>query len=103
VTVDVWLLIAACVATTVLIKAAGPVLLGGRDLPPVALRVIACMAPALLAALVVTTAFAEGRRFEVGADAVGMVAGGILLWRGRSLVLSVLVAMAVTAALRAVT
>ena len=30
---NVWVLIAACVAATVTIKAAGPVLLGGRELP----------------------------------------------------------------------
>ena len=73
---NIWLLIAGCVVTTVLIKAAGPVMLGGRDLPPVVLRVIACMAPALLAALVVTTAFAEGQSYHVGAEVVGIAAGG---------------------------
>jgi branched-subunit amino acid transport protein len=60
------------------------------------------MAPALLAALVVTSAFAEAQGLRVGAEAVGMAAGGVLLWRGRSVVLAVLVAMVVTAALRAV-
>ena len=99
-TADVWLLILGCVATTVAIKAAGPVVLGGRELPPVVLRVIACMAPALLAALVATAAFADGQRYHVGAEAAGMAVGGILLWRGRSLVLAVLTAMVVTAALR---
>jgi branched-subunit amino acid transport protein len=102
VTVDVWLLIACCVVATVLIKATGPVMLGGRELPSVVLRVIACMAPALLAALVVTSALAEGRSFHVGAHVAGMVAGGLLMWRGRSVVLAVLVAMVVTAAIRAV-
>jgi branched-subunit amino acid transport protein len=100
--VNVWLLILGCVVTTVLVKAAGPVMLGGRDLPAVVLRVIACMAPALLAALVVTTTFAEGQNFHVGAEVVGIAAGGLLMWRGRSVVLAVLVAMVVTAALRAV-
>ena len=101
--VDVWLLIAGCVVATVLIKAAGPVALGGRDdLPPVVLRVIACMAPALLAALVATSAFAGRQGYHVGADAVGMAVGGVLMWRGKSLVLAVLVAMLVTASLRAV-
>jgi branched-subunit amino acid transport protein len=98
----VWLLILGCVVTTVAIKAAGPVLLGGRELPPVVVRVIACMAPALLAALVVTSAFTEGHRFHVGAEVAGMTAGGLLMWRGRSVVLAVLVAMVVTAAIRAV-
>jgi branched chain amino acid efflux pump len=99
--VSTWLLIGGCVVATVLIKAAGPVMLGGRELPPVFLRVIACMAPALLAALVVTSVFADGQRYHVGAEAVGVLAGGALLWRGRSVVLGVVVAMAVTAAIRA--
>ena len=50
------------------------------------------MAPALLAALVATSAFADGQELHVGAETVGMLAGGLLLWRGRSVVLAVLVA-----------
>ena len=99
---NVWVLIAACVAATVTIKAAGPVLLGGRELPPVMLRVIAYLAPALLSALVVTAALADGKELHVGAETAGMLAGGVLLWRGKPLVLAVLVAMVVTAGLRAV-
>ena len=99
---NVWVLIAACVAATVTIKAAGPVLLGGRELPPVMLRVIAYLAPALLSALVVTAALADGKELHVGAETVGMLAGGLLLWRGRPLVLAVVVAMVVTAGLRAI-
>ena len=80
---NVWLLIAGCVAGTVVVKAAGPVLLGGRELPAAMIRVVALMAPALLAALVVTAAFADGRHLHVGAETVGMLAGGVLLWRGQ--------------------
>ena len=58
-------------------------LLGGRELPPVMLRVIAYLAPALLSALVVTAAFADGQELHVGAETVGMLAGGVLLWRGK--------------------
>jgi branched-subunit amino acid transport protein len=101
--VNIWLLIACCVATTVLIKAAGPVALGGRRLPEPAMRVVACMAPALLAALVVTAGLADGPRLHIGADTVGMLAGGALLWRGKSVVVAVPVAVAVTALLRAIT
>jgi branched-subunit amino acid transport protein len=78
------------------------VLLGGRELPPVMLRVIAYLAPALLSALVVTAALADGKELHVGAETVGMLAGGLLLWRGKPLVLAVLVAMVVTAGLRAI-
>ncbi len=99
---NIWLLIAGCVAGTVLVKAAGPVLLGGRELPAAMIRVVALMAPALLAALVVTAALADGQRLHVGADTVGVLAGGAVLWRGKSVVLGVLVAVLVTAALRAV-
>ena len=98
---NLWLLIAGCVAGTVVVKAAGPVLLGGRELPAAMIRVVALMAPALLAALVVTAAFADGRDLHVGAETVGMLAGGVLLWRGRSVVLAVLLAVLVTAGLRA--
>ena len=61
------------------------------------------MAPALLAALVVTSALVDQRQLGVGADTVGVLAGGVLLWRGHSVVLAVLVTVAVTAGLRAVT
>jgi branched-subunit amino acid transport protein len=99
---DIWLLIAGCVVTTALIKGIGPVVLGGRELPAVVMRLVASLAPALLAALVVTNALANGQQLEVGADTVGVVAGGVLLWFGRSVVLAVVVAMVVTALLRAV-
>ena len=52
----VWLTIAAVAVASAAIKAAGPVLIGGRPLPALAGRVIALLAPALLAALVVTSA-----------------------------------------------
>jgi branched chain amino acid efflux pump len=77
------------------------VVFGGRTAHPAFLGVVAMMAPALLAALVVTSALADGKRLGAGADTVGMLVGGVLLWRGRSVVLAVVVAVAVTAGLRA--
>jgi branched-subunit amino acid transport protein len=100
--VTIWLTIIGLAMTTVLVKAAGPVVFGGRTPHPAFLRVVAMMAPALLAALVVTSALSDGRHLSVGADTVGVLAGGVLLWRGRSVVLAVVVAVAVTAGLRAV-
>jgi len=97
----IWLTIVGLAVTTALVKAAGPVVFGGREPHPAFMRVVAMMAPALLAALVVTSALADGRELGVGADTVGVLAGGVLLWRGRSVVLAVVVAVAVTAGLRA--
>ena len=45
---------------TVIIKSVGPIALGGRELPAWFANVVALMAPALLAALVVTSALADG-------------------------------------------
>lgn len=98
-----WLLIAGCIVTTALIKAAGPVVVGGRDLPVWFMRVVALMAPALLAALVVTATLGATQRWAVGWHTVGVAVAGVLLWFGRSIVLAVLVAAAVTALLRALT
>lgn len=100
---QLWLLIAGCIAMTAAFKAFGPVVVGGRELPQGFTRVVALMAPALLAALVVTAALASGQRLEVGAHTAGVAVAAVLLWRGRSLVLCVLVAMAVTALIRVLT
>jgi len=99
---EVWVLIVCLAAMTVLIKALGPVLLGGRELPPWFSRVIVLMAPALLAALVVTSVFASGRSWSVGAHTVGVGVAAVMLWRRCSLVLCVVVAGLVTAGLRAI-
>jgi branched-subunit amino acid transport protein len=101
--VTTWLVIIGLAITTALVKAAGPVVFGGREPHPAFMRVVASMAPALLAALVVTSLFAEGRRLGAGADTVGVAVAGVLLWRGGSVVSAVVAAVAVTAALRAVT
>jgi len=96
------IVIAGCATATFAIKAAGPVALGGRDLPAVFIRVIALMAPALLAALIVTSALADGRRLAAGPDTVGVAAAALVVARFGSVVGAVVVAAAVTALLRAI-
>ena len=59
------------------------------------------LSAALVAALVVTNALADGDRIAVGADTAGVLVAGVLLWRRASLVLAVVAAAAVTAGLRA--
>ncbi|WP_205699389.1 AzlD domain-containing protein [Conexibacter sp. SYSU D00693] len=97
----VWTVILGLAVVTFAIKAAGPVALGGRELPPRFLGVVSLMAPALLAALVVTSALADDERWHAGADTVGVACAGVVLWRGGSVILGVVVAAVVTAVLRA--
>lgn len=97
----IWVLIAVTALATALLKAAGPVLLGGRSLPPAVNGVIALLPAALLAALVVTTLLGDGQRYAADASLAGAAVAGVLLWYRRPLLLAVLVAVAVTAALRA--
>jgi branched-subunit amino acid transport protein len=89
-----------CAVVTAAIKAAGPIALGGRELPARFTAVVVLLAPALLAALVVTQALADGDRLALGADTVGVLAGGLVAWRWHSIIACVVVAAAVTAVLR---
>ena len=94
-------LIAGCAIVTAAIKSAGPVILGGRELPARFLGVVSLLAPALLAALVVTQTLAEGKELAVGDQTVGVLAGGLVCLRTGSIIGCVVVAAAVTAGLRA--
>ena len=95
-------LIAGLAVVTAAIKAAGPIVLGGRELPPQLLGVISLLAPALLAALVVTATLADGKEIAVGDQTAGVAAGGLVAWRTGSIIGCVIVAAAVTAGLRAI-
>ena len=97
----IWTLIALVAVTTFAIKAFGPITVGGRELPPWSARVIASMAPALLAALVVTAALADGEEWAIGPDTAGVSVAGVALWFGVPVQAAVFIAAAVTAALRA--
>jgi branched-subunit amino acid transport protein len=98
-----WALIGLCALVTAVIKAAGPVALGGRELPAWFSGVVGLMAPALLAALVCVSALADGKDIGVGADTAGVAVAGVTLWRGANIIVAVVVAAAVTALIRAVT
>jgi branched-subunit amino acid transport protein len=95
-------IIAGCAVVTAVIKGIGPMALGGRELPLWFNSVVVLLAPALLTALVVTQALADGRHWAVGADTVGVIAGGLVAWRVGSVIACVVVAAGVTATLRAV-
>jgi branched-subunit amino acid transport protein len=96
-----WSLIIACALITATIKGVGPVALGGRELPAWFSAIVMMMAPALFAALVVTQALADGEKWAVGADTVGVALAGVAAWRGASVIAVVAIAAVTTAALRA--
>ena len=97
---EVWVTVVAVGLFTIAFKALGPVALGGSTLPPRLLGVVELLAPALLAALVVTQVFASERDLVVDARAVGLLAAiSALLLRAPILVV-IAVAAAATALAR---
>ncbi|MGH2429619.1 MAG: AzlD domain-containing protein [Candidatus Limnocylindria bacterium] len=97
---DGWLVVIVVGAATIAIKAAGPVLLGGRPLPARALGVISLLAPALLAALVATLTFGSGNALTLDARALGVAAGGAAILLRAPVLVVVVVAAAVAAIAR---
>ena len=97
----VWLAVALVGAATVALKAAGPVLLGGRELPARVRVLVGLLAPALLAALVVTQTFESGRHVVVDARVAGVVSAAVALRLRVPILAAVVLAAGVTAALRA--
>jgi hypothetical protein len=96
-----WWTVALVGAATVAIKGAGPVLLGGRPLPPRAARVIGLLAPALLAALVAINTFGVERSLVLDERALGVGAAAVAVWAKAPPLIAVVVAAVVTAAARA--
>ena len=99
----VWTTIGVLAVVSAAIKATGPVLVGGRELPGWAGRIIALLAPALLAALVVVDTFADGKSLVIDARAAGLGAAGIAVVLRAPIIVVILLAAAVTALVRAVT
>ncbi|CAN5304891.1 hypothetical protein BH20ACT5_BH20ACT5_10970 [soil metagenome] len=96
----IWVAIALCAVVTFLAKGIGPAVTGDRELPAPLVRVVVLLAAPLLAAPGVTQALADGTRWQLGADTVGVAFAGLLLWLRAPIVVVVLAAAAVTALLR---
>jgi branched chain amino acid efflux pump len=96
-----WISIAAVALASATIKAAGPVLVGGRELPQRAVSVIALLAPALLAALVVTQTFGGDRHLVLDERAVGVGVAAVALALRAPVLLAVALAAVSTALVRA--
>ena len=72
-----WQAVVAVGAGTVLLKAVGPVGVAGRRLPARVDGLLAMVAPAILAALVVSETFASGRSLVLDARVAGVAAGAV--------------------------
>ena len=95
-----WVAIVAVTLANVAIKAAGPILAGGRELPPRANVVIALLTPALLAALVVTETFGEDGHLVLDERALGVGVAGVAVALRAPVLLAVVLAALVTALAR---
>ncbi len=95
---DAWIIVLAVGIGTMVIKAAGPVLLGGRPLPNRVQRVVALLAPALLAALVATAALSTGNRLVLDARIIGLGAAALAILL-RAPILAVVIIAALSAGL----
>ena len=98
----VWTAIAVMTVISFLIKAAGPVLLGGRDLPKAAERLIVLLPAALLTALVIVQTFADGSRLVLDARAAGVAAAVVAVALRGGMLVALVAATGTTALLRAV-
>ena len=99
---DAWLVVIVVGTATVLFKAAGPLFLARRSLPPRALSLVEVLAPVMLAALVVTQAVGGDRELVFDARLWGLGAGAVAVALRAPLLVVMVVAAATTALVRAV-
>ncbi|HYH88901.1 MAG TPA: AzlD domain-containing protein [Solirubrobacteraceae bacterium] len=98
---DVWIVVGVLTVICFVIKAAGPVALGGRDLPRWADRLIVLLPAALLSALVVVQTFSDGKELVLDARAAGLAAAFVAVLLRASMLIVLLVAAGTAAGLRA--
>jgi len=97
---ETWVIVVVVGVATMLFKAAGPVFLGRRPLPPRVQSVVDLLAPVMLTALVVTQTFGGDETVTVDARVPGVVAGAIALSRRVPLVPAMVIGALVTGLVR---
>ena len=95
-----WGAVAALAAGTWLLKAVGPVLLGGRTMPAWLAEIVTLLPPALLAALVAIQTVADGSALVVDARLPALAVAGVAMLRGASLIVVIVLATVTAAGLR---
>ncbi len=99
---DAWAAVLIVGFAAMALKSAGPVAVGGRPLPPRIMLLVGALAPALLAAFVVTNTFGRGSSLSLDARAIGLAAAGLAIGLRAPLLVTIVVAAAATAIARAV-
>lgn len=88
---------------TIALKGAGPLLLGGRQLPPRLRSVVALAGPALLGALVAVSTFTDGQELVIDERVLGVAAAGVAIRLHAPALLVVVIAALTTGLARAIT
>jgi branched-subunit amino acid transport protein len=99
---DAWVAVVIVGAATIVLKSVGPVVLGGRPLPRHLTGIVGLLAPALLAALVVTQAVGGDEEIVLNARLVGLGAAVVAILLRAPLLAVVVAAAAATALVRLV-
>ncbi len=97
---DAWIVVAVVGVATVAFKAAGPVLIGRRALPPSVQSVVDLLAPVMLIALVFTQTFGGDEEITVDARVAGVGAALVAILLRAHIIVAMAIAATVTALLR---
>ncbi|MPZ87784.1 MAG: AzlD domain-containing protein [Nitriliruptorales bacterium] len=95
-----WGMVLALAVGTLALKAVGPLLAGGRALPPRAAAAFALLPAALLAALVATQTFGDGQALTLDARAAGVGVAAVAAWRRAPFIVVVILGAVTAATLR---
>jgi len=96
----VWVVVAVVGIATIAFKAAGPVVIGRRELPPRIQSIVELLAPVMLIALVVTQTFGGDQEIEVDARVVGVGAAVVAIALRAHVIVAMAIAALVTALVR---
>ena len=96
----VWIVVAVVGIATIAFKAAGPVVIGRRELPPRIQSLVELLAPVMLIALVVTQTFGGDQEIEVDARVVGVGAAVVAIALRAHVIVAMAIAALVTALVR---
>jgi branched-subunit amino acid transport protein len=96
-----WAVLLGLACVSYALKAAGPVLAGGRRLGPQARQALDLVAVPLLAALILVQTLGDGHRLVADARVPALAVAGVLVWRRAPFLVVVLAAASTAALLRA--